>query len=207
MATVLGNDRSAIGNSKKWHHCLPGSIGVGFCVSARFAWGKRDGLPKMKYHITLAGVLFVGLTSSADAQSEGSATTETAAVSDTETTYWVAHQKADPRFITSIERKGPCKIPGPPLPTEAIRVPWQIYPKESVERHEEGTVRMQLIFDADWCVRKASIVQSTKFWRLDDVSLKWAMTIKWSPKKTLFTSDGEPTVTFPIAWGASQGKR
>jgi hypothetical protein len=66
---------------------------------------------------------------------------------------------------------------------------------------------MQLIFDSGWCVRKATIVESTRFWRLDDISLKWAMTIKWSPKKTLSTSDGEPTVTIPIGWGASQRGR
>jgi outer membrane biosynthesis protein TonB len=155
----------------------------------------------MKCLIALTSAFFVGLTSSADAQSVGSATTEKATASDSETTYWIAHQKADPRFVTSIERMGPCKIPGPPLSTEAIRIPWQIYPQEAVQNHEEGRVIMQLIFDADWCVRKAAIVESTKFWRLDEVSLKWAMTIKWSPKKTLLTGDGEPTVTIPIAWG------
>jgi hypothetical protein len=66
---------------------------------------------------------------------------------------------------------------------------------------------MQLIFDSDWCVRKAIIVVSTKFWRLDYVSLQWAMTLKWSPKKTELASDGEPTVTIPITWGAHQGRR
>jgi hypothetical protein len=72
---------------------------------------------------------------------------------------------------------------------------------------EEGRVKMQLIFDPDWCVRKASIIQSSGHSSLDSVSLKWAMTLKWSPKKTLFTDDGQPTVTIPIVWGHSHDKR
>jgi hypothetical protein len=76
-----------------------------------------------------------------------------------------------------------------------------------MRQHEEGTVVMQLIFDSGWCVRKATIVKSTKYWRLDFASLQWAMNLKWTPKKTLLTADGEPTVTIPIGWGASQGRR
>jgi outer membrane biosynthesis protein TonB len=85
-------------------------------------------------------------------------------------------------------------------------VPYQLYPAESVQRHEEGTVVMEFIFDSGWCVRKATIVKSSKYWRLDYVSLKWAMNLRWTPKKTLFTADGEQMVTIPIGWGKSQTK-
>jgi hypothetical protein len=57
----------------------------------------------------------------------------------------IAHQEADPRFITSIERVGPCKVTTPP--ETGIRVPWQLYPKASVDKHEDGTVIMELKLD------------------------------------------------------------
>jgi hypothetical protein len=127
--------------------------------------------------------------------------------SATEKQFLVAHQEADPRFITSIERVGPCKVTTPPF-TEGIRFPWQLYPKESVDKHEEGTVIMELKLDPDWCVRKATIVQSTRYWRLDGVSLTYVMTIKYIPKpETIKEKDGEPTVTVKLGWGASQGKK
>jgi TonB family protein len=159
----------------------------------------------MKYVLLTLAFVLVSI-SGASVQSGGGqeSTVVTAPVS--ETSYLVAHQAADSRFITSIERTGPCKLLGPPL-TTVIRVPWEIYPRESVEKHEEGTARVQLIFDPDWCVRKATITQSSGYWRLDNVSLRFAMTIKFTPKKTFFTADGEPTITIPVAWGASQRKR
>ena len=83
--------------------------------------------------------------------------------------FLIVRQEADPRFITSIERAGPCKVTAPPQ--AAMRVPWLLYPKASVDKHEEGTVIMELKLDPEWCVRKATIVQSTGFWRLDGVSL------------------------------------
>jgi hypothetical protein len=159
----------------------------------------------MNYSIVLALALVVGATLHVKAQSDSDTAAKAATVPDNN--YLVVRQEADPRFIASIERTAPCTLRGRPLETTQLRVPYQLYPRESADKHEEGTVKMQLIFDRAWCVRKATIVQSTEFWRLDDVSLKWAMTIKWSPKKTLFTSDGEPTVTFPIGWGASRGRR
>jgi outer membrane biosynthesis protein TonB len=159
----------------------------------------------MKYFLFTLAFIAVG-NSSASVQSGSSPESTAVAAPETETKYLVTHQEVDPRFITSIERIGPCTVPGPPALTNVIRVPWQIYPKESVEKHEEGTAKIQLIFDPDWCVRKATIIQSTKYWRLDSVSLRFAMTIKFMPKVTQFI-DGEPTVTIPIAWGASQGKR
>jgi hypothetical protein len=158
---------------------------------------------KTHYSIFTA-LLVVAASIPVQAQSDIKATPNVTAAPETETNYLVVHKEGDPRFFTSIERKGPCTILGPPLSTEQLRVPFQLYPKESWEKHEEGSVKIQLIFDSDWCIRKATIIESTKFWRLDDVSLKWAMTIKWTPKKTLTTPEGEPTVDFPIRWGPSQ---
>ena len=57
-------------------------------------------------------------------------------------------------------------------------------------------------------MRKATIVQSTRFWRLDGVSLAYMMTVKYMPKaETIKQKDGGPTVTVHLRWGASQGKR
>ena len=162
---------------------------------------------KMKLLILFAFAVLGYCTSSAKAQAVGSNSADAMPVPNTEAKYLISHNEADQRFITSIERVGPCTLPGAPLTTAYVRVPYQLYPAESVSNHEEGTVKMQLIFDSDWCVRKATILESTKFWRLDGVSLLWAMKIKWKPEKTQSTADGEPTVTIPIGWGASQGHR
>jgi len=117
---------------------------------------------------------------------------------------WISGSRSP--IITSIERVGPCRITAPPE-TKGFRVPSQPYPKESVDKHEEGTVIMELKLDPEWCVRKATIVQSTGFWRLDRVSLSYMMTVKYMPKpETIKQTDGEPTVTFKLGWGASQGK-
>ncbi len=77
----------------------------------------------------------------------------------------------------------------------------------SAAQHEEGTIKMLLIFDHDWCVRKASVIQSSGYWRLDDVSLKFAMTLKFQPPVIKQYVDGEPSIIFPIEWGASQRGR
>jgi len=120
--------------------------------------------------------------------------------------FLVTRQEAESRFINSIERVGPCKVTTP-IET-GIRVPWQLYPKASVDKHEEGTVIMELKLDPEWCVRKATIVQSTGFWRLDGVSLSYVMTVKYMPKPEIIKQeDGEPTVTVKLGWGASQGKK
>jgi len=138
------------------------------------------------------------------------ATLEVAIAADAavpEKPFLITRQEADSRFITSIERVGPCKVTAKPE-TKGIRVPWQLYPKESVDRREEGSVIMELTLDPDWCVRKATIVQSTGFWRLDGVSLGYMMTVKYMPKpETIKEKDGEPTVTVKLGWGASQGKK
>jgi outer membrane biosynthesis protein TonB len=122
-----------------------------------------------------------------------------------ETPFLITRQEPEPRFITSFERVGLCKVTAPPE-TKGIRVPWQLYPKESVDRHEEGSVIIELKLDPDWCVRKATIVQSTGFWRLDGVSLGYMMTVRYMPKpETIKEKDGEPTVLVKLGWGASQG--
>ncbi len=143
----------------------------------------------------------------ADDQSDSRSTPAKNPVPDPDAQYFIARQVTDRRFMTSIERAGPCTLPGPPVEGGRVKVPYQIYPQESLLRHEEGTVKLQLIFDSNWCVRKAIVVESSKYWRLDEVSLQWAMFIRWSPTKTQLTAEGEPTVTIPIGWGASQDKR
>jgi outer membrane biosynthesis protein TonB len=134
-------------------------------------------------------------------------TTNVLAADIDDTHYLVAHLAVDPRFINSIERVGGCKISGEPIPISKVRVPYQLYPVQSVAGHEEGTVRMLVIFDRDWCVRKASVVASSGYWRLDEVSLKFAMTIKFKPSIIKQYVNDEPAIEFPIAWGASQRRR
>lgn len=123
-----------------------------------------------------------------------------------ETKYLAAHNLADPRFLTSIERVGPCQISTPAV--AGIRVPSQLYPPVSVANHEEGSVIVELVFDASWCVRKATIVEFTGYWRLDNVTLEYLMKVKYKPKpETIKQKDGGPTVVFKLGWGASQRKK
>jgi outer membrane biosynthesis protein TonB len=91
-------------------------------------------------------------------------------------------------------------------PTTVLRLPWEIYPKESMENHEVDKVVMQLAFDPDRCVREARILQSSGYYRLDNVSLGFAMTLKFS-FKVVKRVDDEPTITFPIVWDANRQKR
>jgi outer membrane biosynthesis protein TonB len=126
-----------------------------------------------------------------------------AAALDDDAQYVAARRGSDPHFITSILRLGACKLPGAPLTASQIRIPWQLYPPESMRLHEEGTVKMKLVLDSDSCVSRATIIQSSGFWRLDAVSIKFVMTLKIAPKATIL-DDGEQTIIFPIAWGASQ---
>jgi hypothetical protein len=159
----------------------------------------------MQYSSFLALALITGLTVQAADESDVRSTLNAVAAIGGE--YLVAHRKDDPRFVVSVQRIAVCTLAGSPVTGDHLVVPYQIYPQESVRKHEEGTVKMQLIFDSEWCVRKAIVVESSKFWRLDFVSLQWAMAIKWTPKKPLYTSDGEPMITIPVAWGESQRKR
>jgi outer membrane biosynthesis protein TonB len=159
----------------------------------------------MKNSIYPLVVFLAAFIARTNAQSAGRDVAKTA-VANMETKYALERLETDPRFIVSIERVGPCDLPGSPISTAQLRIRSELYPEESAKNHEEGTAKMQLIFDASWCVRKAIIIESSKYWRLDAQSLKWAMTIKWLPGKTKFTPDGEPTVTLPVPWGASQGR-
>jgi hypothetical protein len=119
----------------------------------------------------------------------------------------VMRRESDIRFMTSIERVGECHIKTPPG-ENGLRFPWQLYPKESMDKHEEGRVTFELVFDTNWCVRKATIVNSTGFWRLDNVTLVYLMTVRYAPKpEQIKEKDGEPTMIMSLGWGASQGKR
>jgi TonB family protein len=109
----------------------------------------------------------------------------------------VTRQDSDPHFILSVMRSGTCKLRGNPHTVKNIRIPWELYPPESVRLREEGTVKIKLTLDSDLCVRRATILQSSGFWRLDEISLKFVMTLKIAP-----LDDGEPTIIF--AWGESQ---
>lgn len=52
------------------------------------------------------------------------------------------------------------------------------------------------------------LFESTRFWRLDGVSLGYMMTVKYMPKpETIKEKNGEPTVIVKLGWGASQGKK
>lgn len=116
------------------------------------------------------------------------------------TQYLMSKRPDYPEFIESVTRLTACKIPGPPLSWAQMRIPWaRFYPQESRANNEEGHVIMRLVFDRDWCVRKATIVKSTGFPRLDAASLKYAMTMKVSFDAKAF-EDGQPVVKFPIAW-------
>lgn len=116
--------------------------------------------------------------------------------------YLVSELKSDPRYMISVTRLFACKIQGRPRST--IRVPWEIYPEESRRAEEEGTVFLQLIFDSDWCVHKATVLKSSGYYRLDNVSLEFVMTVKYSFEvKDLI--DGRPALTIPIAWRMSPG--
>ena len=68
-----------------------------------------------------------------------------------------------------------------------------------MENHEVDKVVMQFIFDPDWCVRKATILQSSGYYLLDNVSLEFAMMVKYS-FNVVNRVDGEPTITIPIVW-------
>ena len=143
----------------------------------------------MKRHFLLLALIAIGSSMSSTASAK----------------YLRVHQEADSRFLTSIERVGPCKVSTPPEP--GIRVPSEIYPKMSVYQKEEGTIVLELILDSDWCVRKATVVQSTGYFRLDNVTLEYVMKVKYKPKpESIKQKDGEPTIVIKLGWGASQEK-
>ena len=120
--------------------------------------------------------------------------------------YFPTRSATDSRFFTSIERVGKCEIKGKPIPPGSpwrLMVPYQLYPPDSLRNYEEGTVQIQLVFDPGWCVRKASVVKSSGYWRLDAVSLEWAITQKWTPPDPIIVN-GEPTKLIPIGWAIAR---
>ena len=154
----------------------------------------------MKHAICVA--LCVAYASGVGAQSEEAAATAPSSASPAgETKYMLLHKEGDPRFITSIQRLGRCEVPGDAH--SGMRIPWQLYPNESKQRGEEGKVIMELKFSSDGCVRRATVVQSSGFWRLDEVSLKFTMAMKQIITKETPWVRGEPTIILPIAWRLS----
>lgn len=125
--------------------------------------------------------------------------TSPAAVSSNEPAprYFPTRSASDTKFFTSIQRVGKCEIKGKAIPPGRLMVPYQLYPPDSLRNYEEGTVQLQLVFDPDWCVRKASVVKSSGYWRLDAVSLEWAIMQKWTPADPVII-DGEPTRIIPV---------
>jgi TonB family protein len=116
-----------------------------------------------------------------------------------DTLYIATKQPRDTHFITAITRLTACKIT---RETDAhLMVP--LYPQDSRKHHEEGKVIMQLIIDADFCVRKATILQSSGYYRLDKASLDFAMNLKFPPSmlgKVKTFDDGRPTFAMPMVW-------
>jgi TonB family protein len=116
-----------------------------------------------------------------------------------DTAYIETKQPRDTRFITSITRLTACKIPEA---TDFQLKP--LYPPDSRKHHEDGKVIMQLVIDSDSCVRKATILQSSGYYRLDGASLGYAMNLRFqramlSNIKT-FDVGGQLTFAFPMEW-------
>ena len=62
---------------------------------------------------------------------------------------------------------------------------------------------MRFVIDKDACVRKASVVKSSGYFRLDKASLDFAMNLKFPPSvvaQMKKLDDDEPTVDFPMVW-------
>ena len=89
--------------------------------------------------------------------------------------FLMTHNPDDARFLTSIEKVGSCQIPSDPV--SQVHVPSETYPKESVDLDETGTVQVELSFDDLWCVRKATIVKPSGYWRLDQASSSFIITV------------------------------
>jgi len=126
------------------------------------------------------------------------------------TEYVLVPRATDPRFLESIVRLGPCPIKRQPRETDRIVVPGALYPRESVRLREEGTVRIRIFLDGEYCANRALILESSGFWRLDMVSIQYVMTLKFFPKfvaNSIRSVDGQTYVDFPISWGASQDRR
>jgi hypothetical protein len=66
----------------------------------------------MNNSIYLLVVLLATFITRTNAESAGEDAAKTEAVPNMETKYALEHLGTDPRFIVSIERVGPCKLPG-----------------------------------------------------------------------------------------------
>ena len=116
-----------------------------------------------------------------------------------DTEYLATKQPRDARFTTAITRLTACKIAG----ESDIRNMVPLYPPDSRKHHEEGKVIMQFLIDPDFCVRKATILQSSGYFRLDKASLDFAMNLKFPPsmlRNIKSVDDGQPTFEFPMVW-------
>ena len=127
---------------------------------------------------------------------------ETAYSSETpadNTQYMETTQPRDTRFITAISRLTACKL----TRETDLNLMMPLYPPESRKHHEEGKVIMQFLIDSDFCVRKATILQSSGYYRLDKASLDFAMNLKFAPymlNNVKSFDDGRPTLAFPMVW-------
>jgi TonB family protein len=115
-----------------------------------------------------------------------------------EETHYSVHKRDDyPEFWSSIERVGPCALPGEP--TDDVVVPWEkYYPPESRRKNEMGRVVVLVIFDANSCPRSAMVLRSSGFPLLDAATLRFAIQTK-TTKRTK-TADGQPGLILPINW-------
>jgi TonB family protein len=132
--------------------------------------------------LTFAGLLIVSAAFSTEA----------------EETHYSIQKRADyPDFWSSIERIGPCAVPGEP--TDNVVIPWEkYYPTESRIKNEMGTVVVLIIFDADSCPRSAMVTRSSGFPRLDAATLRVAILTKTTKRSK--SDDGQPILILPIAW-------
>jgi TonB family protein len=113
-------------------------------------------------------------------------------------THYSVHKRDDyPDFWNSIERVGPCAVPGEA--TDELVISWEkFYPPESRRKNEMGRVVVRIIFDADSCPRSAMVLRSSGFPLLDEATLRFAIQAK-TTKRTK-TADGQPTLILPITW-------
>jgi TonB family protein len=115
-----------------------------------------------------------------------------------EETHYSVHMREDhPDVWSSIERIGPCAVPGEP--THNVVIPWdKYYPPESRRKNETGTVVVLIIFDADSCPRSAMVTRSSGFPLLDTASLRVAILTKTTKRSK--TAVDQPSLLLPITW-------
>jgi TonB family protein len=116
-----------------------------------------------------------------------------------DTLYLETKKPGDTRFITTIARLTACKIDR----ETDVRSMVPLYPEDSKKHNEQGKVIMQLVIDSDSCVRKATILQSSGYYRLDKASLDLTMNLKFSASmlsKIKTFDDGRLTFPFPVVW-------